>query len=427
MQRANAQNHQNGEAFHQLHPSFMAKTNIRREKEKNIAAREQEIRTSITKKIDEGKKLNDKNNATNPSTFNNNNMNIRNRGNNMNKKETFNKESKNNVEEVEELNTNSLLDSKNNDKHIKLAVNQERFSIGEELNSTLCNITLGQLLDISPKIRSELSKLLKIEKNSIVSATSNLNPSITLVNNISHNYESHSKEITEDELAMVTATVEYKPARLLIDTCSNINVITSEFQAKLKNYKKVGFCSSRIRQAAVDCDPNKNLLVQLPLTIGHLTISLTFRVIENSDMFYDLLIGLKAQADNRLIVIPYKKILVHSLEDGSYDTLAVLNQNIPEEKYICFIEKVNDNKFNENGDSTVCAVNNITKPPYNSPDLPPTSSNILPLTTFLQLNIFTLQNSSTILMKNTLLIWYRCWKIIWKSWLPLQKSYRLLY
>lgn len=60
MQRANAQNHQNGETYHQLHPSFMANLNIRREKEKNMAAREQEIRTSITNKIDEGKKLNDK-------------------------------------------------------------------------------------------------------------------------------------------------------------------------------------------------------------------------------------------------------------------------------------------------------------------------------------------------------------------------------
>jgi len=77
MQRANAQNHQIGEAFHQFHPSFMANPNIRREKEKNMAAREQEIRTTITNKINEGKKLNDKNNANNPSTFNNNNMNIR--------------------------------------------------------------------------------------------------------------------------------------------------------------------------------------------------------------------------------------------------------------------------------------------------------------------------------------------------------------
>jgi len=87
---------------------------------------------------------------------------------------------------------------------------------------------------------------------------------------------------------------------------------------------------------------------------------------------------IKGQTDNRLIVIPHKKILVHSLKDGSYDTLAVLNQNVPEEKYICFIEKVNDNKFNENGESTVRAVNKITKPPNNSPDLPPTSSNYPP-------------------------------------------------
>jgi len=62
--------------------------------------------------------------------------------------------------------------------------------------------------------------------------------------------------------------------------------------------------------------------------------------LKNSDTFYDKLIGLKVQADYRLI--PHKKFLVHSLEEGSYDTLAVLNQNIPEEKFICFIKKVND-------------------------------------------------------------------------------------
>jgi len=64
--------------------------------------------------------------------------------------------------------------------------------------------------------------------------------------------------------------------RLLIVTCSNINEIISEFLAKLKNYKKL---------ESVDCDTNRNLLVQLLKTNGLLTISLNFRVIEKFRYF----------------------------------------------------------------------------------------------------------------------------------------------
>jgi len=63
-------------------------------------------------------------------------------------------------------------------------------------------------LDIGPKIRSELSKILKLEKKRIASATSNLNSSMTLVN-IWHNYESHSKELKENELAMAEAAYRH--------------------------------------------------------------------------------------------------------------------------------------------------------------------------------------------------------------------------
>jgi len=52
------------------------------------------------------------------------------------------------------------------------------------LNSFVSQITLGQLLDISPKVRNELSKLLKLNKTNIINAVSNLEPSVTIVNNI---------------------------------------------------------------------------------------------------------------------------------------------------------------------------------------------------------------------------------------------------
>jgi len=110
--------------------------NIRREKEKNMAVKEREIWTTITNKIDESKKLNDKNNVTYSSTFDNN-INIRNRGNmnrsNMNKKETLNKGTRNKKNEIKELNTNLLPDSNNNnDKYIKHSSNLKKFSIRDD-------------------------------------------------------------------------------------------------------------------------------------------------------------------------------------------------------------------------------------------------------------------------------------------------------
>lgn len=79
----------------------------------------------------------------------------------------------------------------------------------------------------------------------------------------------------------MVATFENQPAHLLVNTYSNINIITSEFLSKLNNYMKMRFCSCKIRQVAVDRKHKKNLLVQLPITIGNITIPLNFRIIEN--------------------------------------------------------------------------------------------------------------------------------------------------
>jgi len=137
-------------------------------------------------------------------------------------------------------NDNSNNGKPSKEKYIKLMNNKVKYSIEEELNSILYRITLGKLLDISPKVRSEVSKLLLFGKNNIISAILNFDPSITLVNNIDHSYDSNSKEVLEDELAMVAVTVGNITARLLIDTCSNVHVITSDFLSKISGYKKVG-------------------------------------------------------------------------------------------------------------------------------------------------------------------------------------------
>ena len=323
-------------SFNHLHPSIIANPTIRKEKEKSKLLRNKEILENNKLGTDEGN--------NNKETNSNTNIVIDN--------DTF-------IGMEEPLPNNKRTTKIPAERHIKLTTNSEKFDIKNELNTTLCNITLGQLLDLSPKIRSELSKLLKIEKNNIISATNNLNPSITIVNNIAHDYDSKAKEVTEDELAMVRAKVEDKVARLLVDTCNNINVITREFLEKLKNYKKIGFCKNRIRQATVDCEPQEDLMVQVPLFVGDLAMNLEFRVINNPDTFYDILIGLKAQADNKLVVLPHKKALVQLKDDGSFIHLSTLNKNIPDEKLICLV-KMNDHlSANDNTNSTVCAINSF--------------------------------------------------------------------
>ncbi|ORX47076.1 hypothetical protein BCR32DRAFT_275814 [Anaeromyces robustus] len=118
-------------------------------------------------------------------------------------------------------------------------------------------------------------------------------PKITLVNNIDHDYESHSVDVDKDELAMVLVTAGKKKseARLLLDTCSNLNVITKDFLEKLDSYERIGTTKSRIRQAAKDCEVQENLVVKVPVFIGKLQMNIIFRVIDHPDTFYDLLIG----------------------------------------------------------------------------------------------------------------------------------------
>ena len=230
------------------------------------------------------------------------------------------------------------------------------------MNLFVSQITLGQLLDISPKVRNELSKLLKLNKTNIISALSNLEPSITLINNIDHNYISTSKNVDEDVLAMVLATVGNSRERLLLDTCSNLNVVTEEFLSSLENYKIIGTGSGKIRQAAKDCPDSSSNIVQFSFTIRNYPLMLNFRVLDNPDPFHDILIGLKAQADHKLVVFPHENNLSHMKDDGLYEVLAYLNQDLDDEKLVCFIKKIDSDISNSNlspkSEGTMCLIKN---------------------------------------------------------------------
>jgi len=73
----------------------------------------------------------------------------------------------------------------------------------------------------------------------LFSVISNLNLFVSLINSISHNYEISFERNHKGGVPLVVATVEYQSLCLLVDICSNTNVITSEFLPKLNNYKEI--------------------------------------------------------------------------------------------------------------------------------------------------------------------------------------------
>ena len=90
-----------------------------------------------------------------------------------------------------------------NFRKIKMLNNQEGYDVLADLNTSKCDITYGQLFNLAPKIRSQVSQGLKLEKldsskPNIVGAVENIQNSMVCVNNIDHTYVSKSTKINDD-------------------------------------------------------------------------------------------------------------------------------------------------------------------------------------------------------------------------------------
>jgi len=77
--------------------------------------------------------------------------------------------------------------------------------LSKDLANTKCNITYTQLLDISPKTRSELIKNLKLEKLKISSI---MNIDDNFVYNYEYNEIKNNNNFKEDDLGIVLASVD---------------------------------------------------------------------------------------------------------------------------------------------------------------------------------------------------------------------------
>ena len=208
------------------------------------------------------------------------------------------------------------------------------------------NITFGELFEVSPKIRSQVAKGLKLEKDSIkiAGAVDNICATTTIVNNLDHTYKSKNKEPKEDDIAMVDVTVEGVKGKALIDSCSNLNIITNQFLRKLPSvYEPIGISRGRIRLATINDDYSEDYLINIPVQINNFHMVATCRVIDKEDPFFDILINLKTQIDHKLFIHPILYSLCQFNDNGSVDEIAPINNQYEnEEKLVCFVKAISN-------------------------------------------------------------------------------------
>ena len=229
-------------------------------------------------------------------------------------------------------------------RNIQLVSNVEEYDVAEDFNKTKCNITFGQLFNAAPKVRAQVTQGLRLEKDSsrITGTIDNVLASAVLVNNIDHSYVSKSKEAQEEDIAMVNASVDGVPGKLLIDSCSNLNIITKRYLDKLPTqYDPIGISRGTIRLATKDDDYSEGIIVRVPVTIENITFEVDFRVMDKEEPFYDMLINLKTQVDNKHFIHPIRYSLCQVKPNGFVDTIAPINnQALEEEQLLCMIKKV---------------------------------------------------------------------------------------
>jgi len=220
------------------------------------------------------------------------------------------------------------------------------YNIFKDSNTTKCNITFGELFEVSPKFISPVTKGLKLEKDSIkiAGAIDNICTTTIIINNIDHTYKSKNKEPKEDDVAMVDVTVEGVKVKALIDSCSNLNVITNQFLRKLPSvYEPIGISRGRIRLATINDDYSEDYLINVPLQINNFHMVATCRVIDKEDPFFDIFINLKTQIDHKLFIHPILYSPCQFNDNGSVEEIAPINNQYEnEEKLVCFVKAISN-------------------------------------------------------------------------------------
>ena len=229
---------------------------------------------------------------------------------------------------------------------------KEAYNVIDDLNTTKCNITFGQLMDAAPKIRTQVSQGLRLEKAQpkISGVLGNVNAMTIMVNNIEHSYKSKSREAQEEDVAMVDISVEGVKGKALIDSCSNLSIITKQFLDRLPSkYEPIGISCGRIRLATKNDDYSESYILKIPIKINNFTMMVNCRLVEKEDPFYDVLINLKTQIDHKLFIHPILYSLCQFAPNGLVNVIAPINNEYEnEEKLLCVLRAVSSEEEKEN-------------------------------------------------------------------------------
>ncbi len=201
-------------------------------------------------------------------------------------------------------------------------------------------------MDAAPKLRYKVSQGIKLEKNqsNISGVLDNVLATAVVVNNIDHTYKSKCNEPCEEDIAMVDVTVEGVSGKALIDSCSNLSIITKQFLDKLPSeYEPIDISRGRIRLATQNDDYSESYIIRVPVKINNLTLMVNCRIVEKEDPFYDILINLKTQMDYKLFIHPILYSLCQITPEGLIDVIAPINNDYEdEEKLLCVIKALDN-------------------------------------------------------------------------------------
>jgi len=258
--------------------------------------------------------------------------------NNTNKDKTVllpsNQKQENNQEIVKEGNVNK---TNKKEKHITMIENEQRYDIASDLNKVSPNINFSQLLDLSPKLRSQLARALKLK-----------------------NFDTNDDEklvlstISREDIATCKCSINGMEGFAFIDTCASINIVTKKFLEKLGKLKPFGYTTNDIIQITTRANISSELYL-LKIQIGRLIFQDVFRVIDCEQELFDILIGYRTIKDNNLFINPINNYICKMENNENFTKLIPLSSN--EENSDATI-KIEDNEIKVNNHSLLfCFIN----------------------------------------------------------------------
>lgn len=180
-------------------------------------------------------------------------------------------------------------------KQVQMMQGKESYNINEDIFSQNANITFGQLIDVSPKLRTELSKGMKLtaisDKNIITS-------------------------FNTKNVAMVHGMIDDVIGTIFIDSCASINVITSVFLNKLPKKLSLGIIRETIHQVTSEVEL-KTDIVELEVNLNGYIIKDKFRVVDSDQDIFDIIIGFNTMLEHHLFVNPTNKYLCKIMEEDN--------------------------------------------------------------------------------------------------------------